>query len=108
MRYTVIGIVFMALMAAAPGFAHTRVPLSGEVGVEIVSDSGTAFLSIPYRDFGSQGMRIIKNYLEARKGEKYGIVIKNNTCERVGVVIAVDGRNIITGEQSDLASRETM
>ncbi len=108
MRYTMISIVFMTLMAAVPGFAHARVALGGDVGVEIVSDSGTAFLSVPYNDFGRQGTRIIKNYLEARKGEKYGIVIKNNTCERVGVVIAVDGRNIITGSQSDLGSREMM
>jgi hypothetical protein len=108
MRYTVIGIIFIGLMAAGPGFARTRAPLGGDVGVEIISDSGTAFLTLPYRDFGNQGTRIIKSYLEAKKGEKYGIVIKNNTCERIGLVIAVDGRNIITGKQSNLGSREMM
>jgi hypothetical protein len=36
------------------------------------------------------------------KGENYSIVIRNNTPERIGVVIAVDGRNIITGEKSFL------
>jgi hypothetical protein len=51
---------------------------------------------------------VSKRYLEAVKGEKYGIVITNGTAERVGVVLAVDGRNIITGKRSDLGNAESM
>jgi hypothetical protein len=35
-------------------------------------------------------------------------MIKNNSPERIGVVIAVDGRNIISGSRSDLNNSETM
>ena len=65
-------------------------------------------LNIPHQDFWKGGTHILKKYLEARKGENYGIVIRNRTPERVGVVIAVDGRNIISGKESDLRNNEDM
>ncbi len=107
MRYTLIGIVSIAMAAATPAFAH-RAPLPGEIIIEIVSDTGSVFRTIPYQTFRSNGTRVDKDYLEARKGENYGIVIRNNTPERVGAVIAVDGRNIISGKRSDLGNSETM
>lgn len=109
MRYSLMAVVFIAAMAsAAQGSAHTGGPLRGDVGVEIVSDNGTKFFSIPWQESGNGATRTVKQYLEARKGERYGIVIKNNSPERVGVVIAVDGRNIISGKKSDLGRREMM
>ena len=41
-------------------------------------------------------------------GQNYSIVLRNSSAERIGVVIAVDGRNIISGKRSDLRSDETM
>lgn len=108
MRYTLIGIVAIAMAAAMPEFAQSRAPLPGEVIVEIVSDSGNIFRTIPHQGFRTNGTRVVKNYLEARKGENYGIVIRNNTPERIGAVIAVDGRNIISGKKSELKNSETM
>jgi hypothetical protein len=96
------------LTAAATSHAHGRTRLQGEVSVEIVSDRGSALVTIPHKDFWSNGTRTVKKYLEARKGENYGIVIRNNSPERIGVVVAVDGRNIISGKQSDLGSSEDM
>jgi len=49
-----------------------------------------------------------KAYIMARKGQSYGIRIKNKTANRIGVVIAVDGRNIISGKKSYLAKNERM
>jgi hypothetical protein len=108
MRYTLIGIVTIAMAAATPAFALSRAPLPGEVVVEIVSDSGSSFRTIPHQSFRTNGTQVVKNYLEARKGENYGIVIRNNTLERIGAVIAVDGRNIISGKKSELKNSETM
>lgn len=109
MRNSVIGIgAALIILAAVPASAHNRVLLAGDVGIEIVSDNGSIFQSIPFQDFSTRGSRIIKKYLEARKGENYGIIIRNNTPERIGVAIAVDGRNIISGKRSDLGSRESM
>lgn len=109
MRYAVIGtiIVFM-VSATAPAYAHTRPSLAGAVSVEIVSDNGATFQSFLHEDFRRGETRVIKKYLEAKKGENYSIVIRNSTPERIGMVIAADGRNIISGNRSDLKNNETM
>lgn len=108
MRYALIGIVTIVMATATPALAHSRAPLPGEVTLEIVSDSGSVFRTIPHETFRTNGTQVVKNYLEARKGENYGIVIRNNTPERIGAVIAVDGRNIISGNKSGLKSSEMM
>ena len=38
-------------------------------------------------------------YVEARKGARYSVALANRTGERVGVVLAVDGLNAISGER---------
>jgi hypothetical protein len=81
---------------------------SQDVEIEIVSDRGTAFITVPFKDYGERGTQVIKRYLEAREGENYRIIIRNNTPYRVGAVIAVDGRNIISGKQSYLKRNESM
>ncbi|MDA8099001.1 MAG: hypothetical protein M0042_05190 [Nitrospiraceae bacterium] len=108
MRYSVFVLLLAAffLLLPAPGFA--RPPLAGEVSVEIRPDNGAAFPSYPHQEFRSGGALVRKQFLEARKQEHYGIVIRNHSGERVGVVIAVDGRNIITGKRSDLKPSEMM
>ena len=107
MRAIVFGIlVFVMLAAAVPAY-----PMSGggeSVRIEVVREDGGAFLSIPFKEEWKSGTRIIRKYLEAGKGENYAIEIRNMTPERVGVVIAVDGRNIISGKRSDLKHVESM
>jgi len=49
-----------------------------------------------------------KAYIMATKGQSYGIRIRNKTANRIGVVIAVDGRNIISGKKSHLSKKERM
>ncbi|MBI4698714.1 MAG: hypothetical protein HY758_07370 [Nitrospirae bacterium] len=89
---------------AVPGYSC----ITENVGVEIRSDDGGAYTAISFKDVKTGGTHIIKKYLEAKKGEDYSIVIRNNTHERIGVVIAVDGRNIISGKSSDLKNNEDM
>jgi hypothetical protein len=110
MKRTILAIlaVIITAIGAAPAYPSGRPVLPGEVGIEMVSDGGTAFQAIPHKDFWTGSTHVSKRYLEARKGEHYGIVITNRTPERVGVVIAVDGRNIITGKRSDLGDTESM
>lgn len=52
--------------------------------------------------------RTYRGYLEATPGAKYSIRVRNRTDRRVGLVIAVDGRNIISGKRSDLHRDERM
>jgi hypothetical protein len=75
------------------------------VDVEIVSDRGEAFPVYPVeRGSGTE----LRAYLEARNQVRYRIRVHNRASRRVGLVIAVDGRNIISGARSDLARGEPM
>ncbi len=47
-------------------------------------------------------------YLQANDNDRYRIRVGNNTKQRIGVVIAVDGRNIISGQKSYLKNTERM
>lgn len=107
MRY-VLSAVLAVVMMAAPAYPRVGNGLQGEVSVEVVSDRGTTLLAIPHKDLWRGDTRVIKKYLEAKKGKNYEIVIRNMTPERIGVVVAVDGRNIISGKRSDLGNNEDM
>ena len=47
-------------------------------------------------------------YFQAFKGRNYSLSLHNRTGERVGVLIAVDGLNVVNGERSSLAAGEAM
>lgn len=47
-------------------------------------------------------------YFEAFQGENYSVVLRNNTGRRIGVLVAVDGLNVVTGEKSRLHPGESM
>jgi len=110
MKRTIVAIlaVIIAAVGAAPASSSGMPVLPREVGIDVVSDRGPVLQVIPHKDFWTGSTHVSKWYLEARNGENYGIVITNRTPERVGVVIAVDGRNIITGKRSGLRSTESM
>jgi hypothetical protein len=108
MRYALSAALAVVLMAAGAAHPHGGDGLKGEVSVEVVSDRGNTLLTVPHKDFWKDGAHIIKSYLEAKKGERYAVVIRNKTPERIGVVVAVDGRNIISGKRSDLKNTEDM
>jgi hypothetical protein len=75
------------------------------VTVEVLDEHGRSFEEYPLTDNAAYTYRA---YLKARRGAPYRIRVSNRTGERVGVVIAVDGRNIVSGQKSDLAPRESM
>ena len=105
MRYSIVSLlVFVFMLSATPAFPS----YGGNIDIEIISDNGGIFSTIPHKNYRTGGTQITKTYLEARKGENYSILIRNNTPDRVGVVIAVDGRNIITGKKSFLNNNEMM
>jgi hypothetical protein len=88
----------------SPGFGHADDAWSG-VDVEIVSDRGELFPTYPVARSSGRDLRA---YLEARNEARYRIRVHNRGGGRVGLVIAVDGRNIISGARSDLARGEPM
>lgn len=74
------------------------------VSVSIVTDDGRSLTFFPYK--ASHGLK--KVYAEAVRGDHYRIVVRNNLNRRVGVVVAVDGRSIISGQKSWLTAGERM
>ena len=108
MRYPFSIVLALILLGSSPAHPHGRDRLPGRVDIEVVSENGVTMLTIPHKDLWKGGTRIIRQFLEAQKGRNYGIVIRNMTPERIGVVAAVDGRNIISGKRSELANSEEM
>ena len=49
-----------------------------------------------------------RSYFQAFQGRNYSLLLHNNSDRRVGVLIAVDGLNVISGERSDLSRNEAM
>jgi len=75
------------------------------VDIDVVSDYGRQFKQYP---INSHKASVQRAYLEAKDGKSYGIKVRNNSHQRIGLVIAVDGRNIISGKKSYLKSKERM
>jgi len=85
------------------GYAYSNNP--NIVDIDVVSDYGRHFKQYPVN---SRKRSVKRSYLEAKDGKSYGIKVKNKSNERIGLVIAVDGRNIISGKKSYLKSNERM
>lgn len=99
MRVLVLVLTIMGFAAGAWGRSA-----GDAVEVRIRSDNGN---EIPFYPVASRASNR-KFYAEATKGEQYGIMVRNLLNRRVGIVIAVDGRNIISGKKSWLRNNERM
>jgi len=99
MRAIIFLLLFMGISAGAGAEG-----IGGSVEVEVRSDNRGVMPLYPLA--GRNQNR--KAYVEAVKGENYGIIVRNRLNRRVGVVIAVDGRNIISGKKSRLRNSERM
>lgn len=75
------------------------------VDIDIVDDRGHV---LNRYSVSTQKAHIKRAYLEATKNKHYQLRIRNNSNKRVGLVIAVDGRNILTGGKSYLKNNERM
>ena len=92
----VILLMWISIAAAAT--------IGDAVEVSVITDNGWALPFYPEKIRHD----LKKVYAEAFKGDHYRIVVRNKLNRRVGVVVAVDGRNIISGEKSWLKNTERM
>jgi hypothetical protein len=74
------------------------------VEVSIITDNGYELPFYPMKIRHD----LKKIYAEAVRGDHYRIIVRNKLNRRVGVVVAVDGRNIISGQKSWLKNTERM
>jgi hypothetical protein len=81
-----------------------RGPNADDIVIEILSDRGEVLQQYPLRRNSGD----YRAYLQALNGKNYSIRVSNYSRARVGLVIAVDGRNIISGDRSNLSPRERM
>ncbi len=91
---------------AIPALASAHIGKTNLVDVRIISDGGSECPM--YRTYPNLPRDGSFFYLEAVKGSRYSIQVTNRSGGRIGVVIAVDGRNIISGRKSDLKQNEQM
>jgi hypothetical protein len=103
-RIAFISVLFISL--AIPTLACAHGGKTDVVDLRIVSDKGEAFPK--YKTFLRGHQEGDYYYVEAVKGQRYSIQVTNKSDRRIGVVIAVDGRNIIDGKKSDLLRNERM
>jgi len=90
-----------SLLFSLQAFAGGR-HSSPDIRVELISDQRG---HLRKHKAGGSGLR---SYVVARDNERYTIRIHNNSNERMGFVIAVDGRNILSGRKSHLRASEKM
>lgn len=81
-------------------------PGPGSISVEVIDDHGRVFRQFDVTRTGEPAVR--RAYLEAVREKRYGVRVRNHTGRRIGLVLAVDGRNIISGERSNLRRHEPM
>ncbi len=98
---TIAAIILAVMMCAASAWAGS---VGDAVEVRIVTDDGRTLPTYPVR----MKHALKKVYTEAVRGDHYRIEVYNRLNRRVGLVIAVDGRNIISGEKSWLKNSERM
>ncbi len=98
----IISIIILAIVLCT---ASAWAGCIGEaVEVRIVTDDGRTLPTYPVK----MGHGVRKVYAEAVKGDHYRIEVRNLLNRRIGLVIAVDGRNIISGTKSWLKNSERM
>ena len=97
-----IAAVFLAIVLCA--FSAWAGGIGDAVEVHVVTDDGRSLPTYPVK----MGHGLKKVYAEANRGDHYRIEIRNRLDRRVGLVIAVDGRNIISGGKSGLQGHERM
>ncbi len=98
---TIAAVITAVLMGATAAWAGS---IGDAVEVRIVNDHGQVLPTYPVKTKHA----LKKVYAEAIKGDHYRIEVRNKLNRRVGVVIAVDGRNIVSGERSWLKNNERM
>jgi len=97
-----ISIIILALVLCTASAWAGR--FGDAVEVRIVTDDGRMLPTYPVQ----AGHRVRKVYAEAVKGDHYRIEVRNLLNRRIGLVVAVDGRNIISGTKSWLKNSERM
>lgn len=105
---------FVAALAAATlaGAAHAAVAPRANVPVDVWADG--RLVDVQIRVDGRAAPLYLsprgdlRHYVEAFAGRNYAIVLRNNTANRIGVLLTVDGLNVVNGEITRQSPNEPM
>lgn len=105
-RVALVPALMLAVMSAVPAGAAvgTRYETTADgrlVDVQVMVDGGATPL------YFAPG-RHDRRYFQALRGRNYALAVTNNSGRRIGVLIAVDGLNVVNGERSSLRAGEAM
>lgn len=103
--FGLISLLLLSSSAAADSYFWGQENQNSPVQIDIIDDSGRALNQYASH---SNNYDTKRSYLEAIKGKKYKLRVRNNSNKRIAVVIAVDGRNILSGKRSYLRNNEKM
>lgn len=98
-------LLFLFTSAYANSYTWGAGSSHSPVRIEVIDDSGR---TLNQYSTDSRGYKTHRTYLEAVKGKRYKLRIRNTSNKRIGVVVAVDGRNILNGKKSHLRNNEKM
>lgn len=100
-------LLFLAVVSPMQACAH-EASSNRNIQIEIIADDGTVYPVYDLTQNHIEAGNVNRAYLEAINGRNYKIRVRNLSPERIGLVVAVDGRNIISGQKSHLNSTERM
>jgi len=98
-------VVLIGLLNVPTLSCAERQRMINDVEIEVVSNRKG---SLPFFTVPSNNHRIEKHYIMAKPNSSYHLRVSNQSNKRVGVVLTVDGRNILNGINSELQSNEAM
>jgi hypothetical protein len=108
-QFPALGLALLFCSLAVQGFADECWHCSPHIAVAVVADQRGSL------EILSDGIHVCRpryprwdGYVEAVQNERYSIRVTNSSHQWVGLVVAVDGRNIVSGSPSSLSSGEGM
>ena len=107
MKNLTLLLIFLAVVSPLQACAH-EASSNPNIQIEIIADDGTVYPVYGLTENNVTAGNVKRAYLEAINGRNYKIRVRNLSPGRIGLVVAVDGRNIISGQKSHLNSTERM
>jgi hypothetical protein len=100
-------LLFLTVLSPLQACAY-EARIAQNVLIEVIADDGTVYPVYDVARSHRDARNVKRAYLEAINDKNYKIRARNLSSRRIGLVVAVDGRNIISGEKSNLQSTERM
>jgi hypothetical protein len=107
MKNLTLLLLFLAVVSPLQACAH-EARSNQNIQIEIIADDGSVYPVYDLTQKHGAVENVNRAYLEAINGQNYKIRVRNLKQRRIGLVVTVDGRNIISGQKSHLNSTERM